>query len=133
MTYLHSAEMEHGAGDRQQPDEARDSSAGDKPAPRMTSPEGEPIPEDSQPEPGQDTDEEDDWDDEDDDDNLPSFEFRVETAKLLIELDEDNHAAIQVCHQPGCLPCCVWQIGMSSCCCLKGVQRHSCLTLVDLL
>jgi hypothetical protein len=55
--------------------------------------------EDSAVEPEQDGDEEEDWDDEDDDkddDSLPSFEFRVETAKLLIELDEDNNAATQV-------------------------------------
>ena len=43
---------------------------------------------------------EDEWEtdgeDEQDDDSMPSFEFRVETAKLLIELDVDNHAAVQV-------------------------------------
>ncbi|CAK0774421.1 hypothetical protein CVIRNUC_004166 [Coccomyxa viridis] len=38
----------------------------------------------------------DDSEDEQDDDSMPSYEFRVETAKLLIELDEDNHAAVQV-------------------------------------
>ncbi len=42
---------------------------------------------------------EQDWDDVNDDGDegsLPSFEFRVETAKLLIELDEGNDAATQV-------------------------------------
>ena len=100
--------MEDGAGDRQLPDLARGSGARDKPAPQTTSSEGEPAAQDSMPEPEQDTDEEDDWDGEDDDDNLPSFEFRVETAKLLIELDEDNNAATQVCQHTGCSPCCVW-------------------------
>ena len=57
---------------------------------------------------------EDEWEtdgeDEQDDDSMPSFEFRVETAKLLIELDVDNHAAVQVhlcastCKSPG-FPC----------------------------
>lgn len=32
-----------------------------------------------------------------DDDDLPSFEFRFETAKLLIELDDSTHAAVEVC------------------------------------
>ncbi len=50
-------------------------------------------------EPEQDVEEEkEEWEneDDDDDDSLPSFEFRVETAKLLIELDEHNNAATQV-------------------------------------
>lgn len=49
-------------------------------------------------EPEQDVEEEEEWEEEDDedDDSLPSFEFRVETAKLLIELDEHNNAATQV-------------------------------------
>ena len=57
---------------------------------------------------------EDEWEtdseDEQDDDSMPSYEFRVETAKLLIELDEGNHAAVQVhlcacsCNSPG-FPC----------------------------
>ena len=33
---------------------------------------------------------------EEDEDDLPSFEFRFETAKLLIELDDKTHAATEV-------------------------------------
>lgn len=87
------ADMEGDEGDRQQHDQAKD-----KQGPQWSSPEGETGAEHSQPELDQDTDEDGDWNEEEDgDDNLPSFEFRVETAKLLIELDEDNHAATQVC------------------------------------
>lgn len=35
---------------------------------------------------------------EDDFAEMPSFEFRFETAKLLIELDDDTTAATKVCH-----------------------------------
>ena len=42
----------------------------------------------------------DDSEDEQDGEGMPSYEFRVETAKLLIELDEDNHAAVQVRFMP---------------------------------
>jgi hypothetical protein len=39
------------------------------------------------------------WEDADgaEDDEPPSFEFRFECAKLLLELDESTDAAIQVC------------------------------------
>ncbi len=94
--------MEDEQGDGQQPDQPKDS-RGDKPAPQLSSSEGQMTAEDGQPEePERDADEESDWEEEDDD-NLPSFEFRVETAKLLIELDEDNHAATQVCPIPRCI------------------------------
>jgi hypothetical protein len=43
---------------------------------------------------GRDSDDEDD--DEDDDEQLPSFEFRFETAKLLVNLDTTNEAAVYV-------------------------------------
>ncbi|EIE25825.1 TPR-like protein [Coccomyxa subellipsoidea C-169] len=50
----------------------------------------------SEPELNEDIDsseEEDDYDD----DELPTFEFRFETAKLLIELDDKTHAATKAC------------------------------------
>ncbi len=50
----------------------------------------------SEPELDEDIDsseEEDDYDD----DELPTFEFRFETAKLLIELDDKTHAATMAC------------------------------------
>ena len=98
--------MEGAEEDRQQPDEAKDSQVRDKPAPHLPSADKDTAAEDGQPEkPEQDIDEESDWEDEEDDDNLPSFEFRVETAKLLIELDEDNHAATQVCQLLDLSPC----------------------------
>ena len=94
-------------GDGQQHDQATDAGVEDKQAPPLLPPEGETGAEHSQPEPEQDTDEGSEWEeDEEDDDSLPSFEFRVETAKLLIELDEDNHAATQVCKLPDVAPCC---------------------------
>ncbi|KAF6265906.1 TPR-like protein [Scenedesmus sp. NREL 46B-D3] len=39
--------------------------------------------------------EEDDWEDEDEDD-VPSYEFRFECAKMLLELDDSTETAIQV-------------------------------------
>jgi hypothetical protein len=46
-----------------------------------------------------------DEDDEQEDlDHMPSFEFRFETAKLLIELDENTDAAVQ---ERSCLHPCV--------------------------
>ena len=101
--------MEEGEeGEKQQPDKVRDSQVEGRSAPQASSPPGDIPAEDGQPEPELDTDEEGDWEDEEeDDDNLPSFEFRVETAKLLIELDEDNHAATQVCSQDSILLCLV--------------------------
>jgi hypothetical protein len=39
--------------------------------------------------------EEDEWEDEDDDEQ-PSYEFRFECAKMLLELDDTTETAIQV-------------------------------------
>jgi hypothetical protein len=44
-------------------------------------------------------DEDEDWvdeDEEDDDNSMPSYEFRFECAKMLLELDDTTETAIQV-------------------------------------
>jgi len=56
----------------------------------------------------------DDYEEEDDQEGLPSFEFRFETAKLLIELDDDTDAALQACPLP--LLCCNLHQWSSRCC-----------------
>jgi hypothetical protein len=43
--------------------------------------------------------EEDEWEDEDEDDQ-PSYEFRFECAKMLLELDDTTETAIQVGEVP---------------------------------
>ena len=45
---------------------------------------------------GEEQDGEGEGEEEEADDDLPSFEFRFETAKLLIELDDNTHAAVEV-------------------------------------
>ena len=98
MSHCHSAGIEESEGDGQPPGPARDCGVEEQSAAQMPSSGDNTAAEDSLPRLEQDTDEDSHWDDEEDDDNLPSFEFRVETAKLLIELDEDTHAATQVCY-----------------------------------
>lgn len=41
----------------------------------------------------------DEAEEDEEEDNMPSFEFRFETAKLLIELDNETDAAIQASHR----------------------------------
>lgn len=41
---------------------------------------------------------------EEEEENMPSFEFRFETAKLLIELDDKTDTAIQACHMQLAFP-----------------------------
>lgn len=40
--------------------------------------------------------EEEEWEDEEDEDDMPSYEFRFECAKMLLELDDTTETAIQV-------------------------------------
>ena len=87
-------------GTDRQAEEAEAASASKAPADKVPLQEGRLEPEHNAEEDVR-WDVEDEWEtddseDEQDGDGMPSFEFRVETAKLLIELDEDNHAAVQV-------------------------------------
>lgn len=100
--------MEEDAAQEPEPAHASSPAAGVEPAELAASSEPQAADGEGPSEPEQDTDE-DDWDEDEDedDDALPSFEFRVETAKLLIELDEDNYAATQV------------PSGPAHCCCIS--------------
>lgn len=51
---------------------------------------GEEVPE------GGSADEDSDMDEDGEDDNTPSYEFRIETVKLLLELDETTDQALEV-------------------------------------
>lgn len=49
---------------------------------------------------GSESEWEDDDEEEGDDDGLPSYEFRFECAKMLLELEDTTETAIQVRQQP---------------------------------
>ena len=86
-------------GTDKQPEQAEAASPSKAPAEKLPLQKGPAEPEHNAKEDlGWDVEDEWETDSEDgqDDDSMPSYEFRVETAKLLIELDEDNHAAVQV-------------------------------------
>lgn len=63
------------------------------------------------------TEEEDEYEDDD----LPTFEFRFETAKLLIELDDKTHAATKAWSLTAC-PLFLANVLFSLC--LTGSLRH---------
>lgn len=55
---------------------------------------------------------EDSEEEEDDDDGLPSYEFRFESAKMLLELEDTTETAIQV----GAV---AKGAQVSACCCIR--------------
>jgi hypothetical protein len=63
--------------------------------------------------------EEEEWEDEDEDD-MPSYEFRFECAKMLLELDDTTETAIQVGVHHSRLDCCIVCLGQLTAAKLPG-------------
>lgn len=73
--------------------------------------------------PEHDANDDDSDEDEDDDvDELPSFEFRFECAKLLLELDDTTTTVIQVHPSRHLLSCTADHVPGTTCCCSSTVR-----------